>query len=226
MPCSTPSGGVGRAADPLANAVAYATPAVPSNLDAVTSLAPKDMALCQIVPFFIEITVSGSTAPENGIITIDPEWLAKTTSGDNFGFDPAYGIYCAFVDYADPGTTDPGANAKVDSYSATTLGIGTNNERIHGTIQVSGLNDGDRIIVEVWVALKCTIPVGSTGNVQTSIAGAHTGPSNTTGDNINSGNQTVPLLKVQEFLPQKQIFLLLRRPTQYVLVTISVIILL
>ena len=34
-----------------------------------------------------------------------------------------------------------------------------------------------------------------TGNVQTSLVSAHTG----TGSTINTGNQTVPLLKVQEF---------------------------
>ncbi len=197
--CPTPSGGLGRAFNPLANAVAYASPATASNNDGVTSLAPKDMALCQVVPFFLEITVSGVTTPENGIITINPEWLAKTTSGGNFGFDPSYGIYCAFEDYGDPGTFDPLSNAKVDSYSATTLDVGGNNERISGTVQLSGLDNGDKIIVELWVVLKCTIPVGTTGNVQTSLASAHTGPTNTTGSNINIGNQTVPLLQVGSF---------------------------
>ncbi len=61
-----PSGTVGRQADPLANAVAYGPTS--SNLDAVTSLAPQDMALGQIVPYEMVITVSGSTAPENGNI--------------------------------------------------------------------------------------------------------------------------------------------------------------
>lgn len=199
LPCTAPSGGSGRAADPLANSVAYASPPTPANLDAVTSLAPKNMALCQIVPFFLEINVTGSTDPENGIITINPEWLAKTTSGGDFGFDPAYGVYCAFVDTADPGTTDLGVSAKVDSYTSSTLQPGTSNERIKGTIQVSGLNNGDRIIVEIWVVLKCTIPAGTTGNVQTSPGDAHTGPSNVTGDTIKVGTQTVPLLRVQEF---------------------------
>lgn len=124
LTCPAPSGEVGRAADPLADAVAYASPPIPSNLDAVTSLMPKDLALCQVVPFILEITVTGATTPENGVITVYPEWLAKTTSGQDFGFDPAWGVYCAFVDTADPATTDPDHNAKVDLYSSVTLGPG------------------------------------------------------------------------------------------------------
>ncbi|MDB5278840.1 MAG: hypothetical protein JWR61_3795 [Ferruginibacter sp.] len=197
LSCSTPSGGIGRANNPLPDAVAYAAPPLSSNFDAVPSLAPKDMALCQVVPFFIEVDVTGPTSL--GVININPEWLAKTTSGDDFGFDPAYGVYCAFVDYGDPGTNDPGANAKVDSYSATTLDAGGSNERIHGTIQVSGLEQGDKVIVEIWVVLKCSIPVGSSGNVQTALIDAHTGAVGDGGDGINTGNQTVPLLKVQSF---------------------------
>ena len=189
------SGGAGRAADPLANAVAYASPATSNNLDAVTSLAPKDLALGQIVPFEVEITVNGSTAPENGVISFTPYWLTKTTSGDDFGYDPAYKVYCAFVDTADPGTSDPGGNAKVASWTSTVANTGTNNEQIQGTINVAGLDNGDKVIVEIWVVLKSTIPAGSTGNVQTGLVSAQTA----TGDTINTGNQTVPLLRVREF---------------------------
>ncbi len=198
LPCPAPSGGSGIASNPLLNAYAYATPPIPSNLDAVTSLMPKDMALCQIAPFFVEITVTGSTAPENGIINFNPEWLTKTTSGKDFGFDPAYGVYCAFVDQAEPGTVDPEGDAKVLAYSSTTLGVGTANERIRGAIQVSGLDDGDKVFVEIWVVLKCTVPTDVNGNVQTSLVNAHTGMTES-GSNIQLGNQTVPLLQVGDF---------------------------
>jgi hypothetical protein len=107
--CGTPSGGVGRAADPMANAV-FAAPG--GAQDAVESLAPQFMALGQIVPFEVQIKVTGSTAPENGVIRFTPYWLTKTTSGDDFGFNPAYQVYCAFVDTADAGTVDPGWQCK------------------------------------------------------------------------------------------------------------------
>jgi hypothetical protein len=102
LACPTPSGGTGRAADPMANAV-YGNPP-----DAVAALNPSDMALGQIVPFEVRIAVSGSTTPENGVIRFTGGWLTKTSNGGNFGFDPAYGIYCAFVDTTDAATNDPG----------------------------------------------------------------------------------------------------------------------
>ena len=37
-------------------------------------------------------------------------------------------------------------------------------EQIQGDIRVSGLNSGDRVIVEIWVVLKSSIPTGVTGN--------------------------------------------------------------
>ena len=194
---------VGRAdldvTNPLDNAVAYGPTFSTNNLDAVTSLAPKDMALGQIVPFQMEIKVTGSTAPENGVITFTTEWLAKTTSGGNFGFDTHYKVIAAFVDTGDVGFHDSGALATLDQFTSTVVGAGTSNEAIQGTFQVSGLDSGDNIIVEMWVVLDDVIPVGVTGNVQTSLVSARTGIMTDGGNKISTGNQTVPLLKVQDF---------------------------
>lgn len=195
LACPTPSGGAGRAADPLANAI-FGNPK-----DAVESLAPEDMILGQIVPFETEIHVNGSTAPENGRIKIVQTYLAKTTNGGNFGFDPTYGLYCAFIDTADSGNSTLAAGTKVESFSYTILQPGTSNERIEATIIISGLVNPERAILETWVVLKSSIPAGTSGNVQTSITSAQTcaNAGCTTGSNISTGNQTVPLLRVQEF---------------------------
>jgi uncharacterized repeat protein (TIGR01451 family) len=191
-PASLPSPGTaGRYADPLPNAVLYATP---TNYDGANSLTPKDMALGQIIPFEISITVDGNTAPENGMINFTTVFYTNTTGHDNFGFDPAYMVYAAFVDTADPGTIDPGNNAKVDSYYSILTGSGDSKE-IHGTFNLSGLDNGDRVIVEVWVVLKSTIPASSSGNVQMFLKEAKTA----TGDAINFGVQTISLSKVKEF---------------------------
>ena len=198
-PGTTTAGGpvtTGRAADPLANAVVYVAPFQPSNQDAVTSLAPKDMALGQIVPFFIEINTSGVTTPENGVIEFTTNWLGKTTSGSDFGFDINYGVIAAFVDTADPGTIEVGTpNAKVDSFTWTVLNPGTNNELIQGSFNVSGLSNGENTVVEIWVVLDKTIGSGISGNVQTGLISAKTANN----DTINTGNQTVPLLQVGNF---------------------------
>jgi uncharacterized repeat protein (TIGR01451 family) len=190
-----PRGATGRYADPLTNAVAYGPTNSTNNLDAVTSLMPKDMALGQIVPFEIEIKVTGSTTPENGVISFTGGW---DTNGDNFGYDPDYMVYCAFVDFGDKGTIDPGNNAKVDSITSTLVGSGSKKE-IQGTIQVSGLDNGDNVIVEVWVVLKSTISSDPkpTGNIQSRLVKAQTvAPSPGT---IGSGNQVVSLVQLGDF---------------------------
>lgn len=192
--CPRPSGSTGRAANPFANAVAYASPATSANFDAVTSLAPKNLALGQIVPF--QLVVDSLTTADNPVV-VNPYWLTKTTSGGDFGYDPKYGVLCAFVDTADPGTTDPGADAKVNAFSSSISGTGTKDEQIDGKITISGLQSGDRAVVEVWVVLKPTIPSGVTGNVQSGITDATHGSPAT---KLNVGNQTVPLLRPHEFL--------------------------
>lgn len=188
--CPAPSGGTGRSSDPSQDAV---TNSPTGANDSVSSLAPKDMAIGQIVPFQLEVTVG---AGANGNLQFNPFFRTKTTSGADFGFDPAYGLYCAFVDTGDQGTVDPGANAKVSSFSSVTNDPGASTEQIYGTINVGGLNPGDKVIVEIWVVLKDQIPGGANGNVQTGLDAARE-PSS--GQSVNVGNQTVPLLRVQEF---------------------------
>ncbi|MBK5308019.1 MAG: DUF11 domain-containing protein [Frankiaceae bacterium] len=197
LPCTAPSGGTGRASDPLSNAVAYGPG--PTALDALTSLQPRDLVLGQVVPFEMEIGVSGSTAPENGTITFTAGFNTHSTSGDDFGFDPAYMLYCAFVDTADGGTVDPGNDAKVDSYASTLANPGGGaTEEILGNVTVSGLDDGDTVVVELWVVLKSVLPAGgASGNVHTNLVSAAT--AGALSASINTGNQTVPLSKVGSF---------------------------
>ncbi len=192
----------GRANDPLRNAVAFGPTG--STLDALTSLEPEYMALGQVVPFEVVITVTGSTAPEGGTITFQSEWAARTSSNGNFGFDPTYGLIAAFVDYGDAGSIDPGANATVSSFSWVRADQGTKDDRTLGTVTLTGLNDGDQVIVELWVVLMNTIPrnasgdVTVTGNVATAMVSASTG-SNINGSTINVGVQSLTLSQIGKF---------------------------
>jgi uncharacterized repeat protein (TIGR01451 family) len=188
LPCPTPSGG--RATNPLVDAV-YASPLPPHAIDSVTSMAPGDMVLGEIVPFEIQIKVDGNTAPEGGVIRFLAGWDTMTTSGDGFGYDPAYGVYCAFVDAGDAYSDDTGNNASVDWFSDTMAGT-----EIQGEFQVSGLESGDEVILEVWMVLMDELPDKATGNVQSRMISAQTGD----GDTISLGNQTIPLLRVGSFL--------------------------
>jgi uncharacterized repeat protein (TIGR01451 family) len=193
--CPTPSGGTGRASDPMANAI-FGNPK-----NAVESLAPEDMILGQIVPFETEIRVTNSVLPENGRIKIVQEYLAKTTNGGNFGFDPSFGLYCAFIDTNDSGNSTLAAGTKVESFSWTIIDPGGSNERIQASIILSGLVNPERAVLETWVVLKSSIASGTSGNVQSSIQSAQTctNAGCTTGNSISVGAQTVPLLRVQEF---------------------------
>jgi len=175
----------GRYPDPLSNA---------SSLDVVTSLAPSTLALGQIVPFEMIISVKGDTSPENGVIQFTNEFATNTSSGDNFGYDPAYKVYCAFVDTADPGTIDMGTEAKVDNFTSTLVGSGSK-QYIQGTFNVSGLDDGDQVVVEIWVVLKSTIPLKSSGTVSATVDSAQTA----SGDKINSGHQSTDINKIGQF---------------------------
>ncbi len=158
----------------------------------VESLAPEDMALGQVVPFEIEITVSGSTAPEDGNITFDAGWNIDTTSNNDFGYDDTIGVLAAFIDTGDGAHLDPDGDATVSSFSWQVVG-----DEIVGTFNVSGLDDGDVVVLEAWLVLDDSIPAGSTGNVQSRLISAETVADSP--DTINTGNQAVPLLRVQEF---------------------------
>lgn len=172
-----------RAADPMPGTVSSHT---------VESLEPEDLALGQIVPFEVKINVNGNTDKEKGVINFSCLWDTITTNKSDFGFDPKYMVFAAFADTADPDSIDTGEPASV-IFSPEMDGT-----CIKGNFQVSGLNQGDRIIVEMWVVLKSKLPDGgANGNVQSNLVSAETAA----GDKITkgSGNQTVPLNQIDKF---------------------------
>jgi uncharacterized repeat protein (TIGR01451 family) len=177
----------------------------------VESLAPQDMALGQIVPFETKITVSGDTTPENGVITFVIGWNTLTTNGDDFGYDArgddvGYGVIGAFIDTGDGAFSDADNDATVDAFTWSLI-----NDEIVGIFTVSGLDDGDQVVLEAWLVLDDTIGPGVGGNVQSRLIDAATGSDQTinvansgaitlvNGDSISTGNQTVPLLKPSDF---------------------------
>jgi hypothetical protein len=161
----------GRALDPLRNAVAYSTN---GQLDALTSIGNVPMAFGQIVPFETVIQASGGVGPERGTIEFTADWSTYTTSNNRFGYDTNYMVYCAFVDAADPGLIDPNFNARVESYSATIVNQGTPTEAIRGKFRVSGIDAGDRIVVEIWVVLDSAMPDHTGGTVAATLVSAQT----------------------------------------------------
>lgn len=185
----------GRGSDPIPKA-RHKNPTT-GDVESVESLAPGKMALGQIVPFEIMISVSGSTAPEDGVIEFTAGWSTEVTNGAPFGYDESYGVLCAFVDTADGAHIDPGDDATV--YNYTWLWIDTGKTEIQGTFYLSGLDDDDVVVVEVWVVLDDTWLPGTGGNVASRLISAQTSEA----DTINTGTQTVPLLQVKDFESNK-----------------------
>ena len=202
----------GRAADPLRNAVAYGPTA--GQLDALTSLGGEPFALGQIVPFQAVIDVSGGRGPENGVIEFTTSWSTHTTSNDEFGYDKNHKVLGAFVDSGDIGLVDPHFNAKVDSFSAVMVNAGTIDEKIQGTFRVSGLDTGDRVVVEIWVALMSSQPDHVGGTIAADLVGAQkvltppqpisTGSKTISIGNLNKMNQLPPPQSQPPLSPQPQ----------------------
>jgi hypothetical protein len=153
----------------------------------VESLEPPNMYLGQIVPFEIQITVVGLESPEDGNMQFTAGWSTKTTMGGAFGYDARIGVLAAFVDTRDGSHRDPQRDASVIDYSWSIV----NDNEIQGIFDVTGFDDGDVVVVEVWMVLQSTFPSdAATGNVHSRLIEAQT---LTTKDAINTGTQTVPL---------------------------------
>jgi hypothetical protein len=153
----------------------------------VESLMPESLYLGQIVPFEIKISVTGSQAPEDGNIQFTAGWSTETTSRVDFGYDATIGVLAAFVDTGDCAHNDPSGDASVSSFNWS---IVKGNE-IQGVFNITGLDDGDEVVVEVWVVISGTFPsAGANGNVHSRLIDA-----TTSRDKINTGTQTVPMMK-------------------------------
>jgi hypothetical protein len=177
---SCPTGG--RAAEPIAGA---------QHATGVNSLTPSTMVLGEIVPFEFQIIVGGA-APADSSIELVATWDTVTTPAGDFGFSETYLVYCAFVDTADPSTSDPGGDASASFSSAL---VGT---QIEGTLEIVGLDPGDVVIVEAWVVLDSKVPPTVSGNVQARMVSAQTLTPDV--DTINVGAETVNLQPNANFL--------------------------
>lgn len=167
----------------------------PDNLTkaSIESLNPRRMALCQIVPFEFLITVGPGAVPAEPSITFTAGWNIDTTNNDAFGYDPDLGVLAAFVDTGDGSYSDFNGDARVThTWSVPALP----GDEIQGVFTVTGLDPGDKVVVEAWLVLQCSLPAKVGGNVQSRLISAAT----SSGVVITTGNQTVPLLQVGDLI--------------------------
>ena len=162
-PAACPSGGRGSA--PMAGA---------QYSDGVSSLMPSDLHLGQIVPFELRIK-----DPSSPTMTVNFQFGTRAQNGADFGFDPGFGMLCAFVDTSDTPYADTNSDAHVTAWGPGPA-ADTGNP-IPGTFTVAGLDTNDEVVVEMWLVLKSVAPVKANSNVHASL------------DMPNMGNQTIPL---------------------------------
>ena len=187
--CPVPPGGPGRADDPLTDAV-FGNPK-----DAVESLTPAGMALGQVVPY--EFTIDAKSSAPGEDITVVVSWETNCTGGTNiFGFDPYYGVYCAFIDEGDTRNTENASGVNATVNWTWQFVDASPRDYIEGTFNISGLEADETIVLEMWVVLKTELD-GSTGVVQVSVKDAYVTADPT--DKITVGAQKVPLNRIKDF---------------------------
>jgi hypothetical protein len=197
LPCPDSALLTGRAADPLRNAVCFGPTA--NQLAALTSLGGVPLSFGQVVPYEVVIGVTGNQGAGHGVLQFSIDWSTYTTSNNRFGFDTNYMVYCAFVDTADMGTINPNHYAKVDSYSSKLVNPGTVTEAIEGTFQVSGLDVGDQVVVEIWLVMMSTQPAHVGGTIASQIASAQSLDPNP--QPVSTGSKTISLGNLGKMTP-------------------------
>lgn len=175
---------IGRKSNPLSGA---------ADSTSVESLAPKNLALGQIVPFEFRIRADSAGTNKGDVVTFTAGWQTVTTNGGLFGYDGNLGVIAAFVDASDPSASGD-TNATVSDFSWTLVGT-----EIQGTFKLANLDPGEEVVVEAWVVLQDKFSSGTTGNVQARLIDANSGTSGSL-EKINTGNQTIPLLRVKDFV--------------------------
>ncbi len=183
---------------------AYDDRTIGTNQDVVESLEGGDFNCGDIVTFLTQITVDqGATGSQT--IAIDYSFLADATGQSGVGLCDIVGVKINYGNVGGDGSGGTDAGISDDGGSTATLsneqitGNGncfvSGNETI-GTVTVTDLEAGEKVVVRVDVRISCDPGSHPTGNLQAALTGAQvTAPAGETG-NIGVGNQTIPFKNV------------------------------
>ena len=151
----------------------------------VESLEAGDFECGDFVTFFTEITVDSGAAAE-GTIELDYTFGAETTGQPGLGFDDIIDV--------DVNKPDDG-NKNLDGDEVATLideGFDSSGyDQVTGTVQITGLDPGDVVIVRLIAELTCLQGETPTGNILNAIESGRV--SSNGDDTIPVGQQTVPM---------------------------------
>ncbi len=172
----------------------------------VESLEGSDFACGDVVTFLTAIKVSANPVHANQIAEFDYKFLADSTGQSGAAITD---IIDARVNRGvvsngtgaggtDSGLVDDGGSVAT-LVSETVVGtLFTSGSEVRGTVRVTDLEAGEQVIVRVDVRLSCQPGTSPTGNLQGQLdAGRVVSP---VSDTINTGQQTIPFLKIGDLL--------------------------
>lgn len=176
--------------------------------DVVESLEGGDFACGDLVTHFVQIAVVNPAAVQQ-TIRMNFKWTADSTGQSGAAYDQMHNPQINTGVIADgqgegPGGTDAG-NIEVGTAASIvgftqdlTQTLHTKGAEHSATVDVAGLNGGDKVILRFELDIHCN-GQDPTGNLQASLASA----SVTAGGSgaIGSGAQTIPLKRVGDIKP-------------------------
>ena len=153
----------------------------------VESLEGGDFTCDDVVVFFTAVTVDGD-APGAQDVDLDFSWSVEPTGQPGAGFTDLL--------EAEPNAGDSGM--ATDGGEAVSIVSETTGSRLRATVRVTDLEAGERFILRLEVLLGCRPGSHPTGNLQAALAAARVvAPADQAG-RIPSGQQTIPLKKVED----------------------------
>ena len=168
-----------------------------------SSLRVEQFACGDIVTYLAAVEISSSPVDAVQSAEFGFRFLADSTGQSGAALSDIVGVainYGAVQAGDGPGGTDSyvqddgGSTATLISESLTGP-LFTAGSELHGTVRVTDLEAGERVTVRIDTLLACKPGTSPTGNLQGQLDSGKVVGSN---DVINTGQQTIPFLKVGE----------------------------
>ncbi|MBW8309943.1 MAG: hypothetical protein K0M45_09995, partial [Candidatus Paracaedibacteraceae bacterium] len=180
--------------------------------DVVESLEGGDFKSGDIVTYFAAVTVSGTGIDDPQTIVMDFSFLADTTGQSGVALGDIVGVYVnRGIDIEDlvPGEDNVDSGNVEDGQSLVTLSnehlsnpIFTKGAELYGTVTLTDLEAGEKVVVRIDVKLFSKPGLSPTGNLGANIEAARltfidSDTQVTPPGNISVGNQQIPFKQVE-----------------------------
>ncbi|MEJ8758051.1 T9SS type A sorting domain-containing protein [Pontibacter sp. H259] len=172
--------------------------------DVVESLEGGDFTCGDIVTFLTQITVANDAVGAQ-TIELDYSFLADATGQPGVALADIVNVEVNYGDVdgdgpggTDAGIVDDGGSTATLTAEQLTGPLFQNGSELEGTVSITDLEAGEKVVVRVDVRIACDPGSSPTGNLQADItAGLVVDPED---DVISVGNQTIPFKNVNQII--------------------------